>query len=93
MLLFEWDDEKARRNLRKHGVTFEEAATVFGDRLSVTIGDPDHSHPGDERFVTMGQSHRGRILVIAHRDDADTVRIISAQFATNLERAQYESEL
>jgi uncharacterized DUF497 family protein len=93
MLLLEWDDEKARRNLQKHGVSFEEAATVFGDRLSVTIGDPDHSHPSDERFITMGLSHRGRILVIAHRDDADTVRIISARLATNRERNQYETEL
>lgn len=61
MLLFEWDSEKARSNARKHVISFEEAATIFGDRLSVTISDREHSSPGDERFVTIGPSHTGRI--------------------------------
>ena len=62
MILFEWDGEKARRNREKHGVDFDEAATIFGDPLSVTISDPEHSSPGDERFVTTGRSCAGRIL-------------------------------
>ncbi|MGD9894931.1 MAG: BrnT family toxin [Dehalococcoidia bacterium] len=92
MLRFKWDREKAFRNQQKHGVAFDEAATIFGDRLSFTKSDPAHSHPDDDRFVTIGQSSAGRILVVAHADDADTVRIISARLATRRERIQYESE-
>lgn len=63
---FEWDKEKAGRNYRKHGITFDEASTVFGDPLSITIPDPLQSSPGDERFVTIGESARGQHLVVVH---------------------------
>jgi uncharacterized protein len=92
MLLFEWDTDKARSNRKKHGVDFDEAASIFADPLSVTISDPQHSSPGDERFVTIGRSHAGRILVVVHSDQADTVRVISARPATRPERTHYETE-
>ncbi len=75
-LIFEWDKKKAASNLRKHGVSFEEAATAFGDRLSLTVPDPDHSR-GEERFVLIGLSAAGRLLVVAHTERLDTIRIIS----------------
>ena len=86
----EWDGWKARQNDRKHGVSFREAATVFGDPLSRTIPDPLHSVSGEERFVTRGQSRRGRVLVVVHSDMEDIVRIISARLATRRERSNYE---
>jgi uncharacterized DUF497 family protein len=89
-LVFEWDSDKARGNIVRHSVTFEEATTVFGDLLSMTIPDPLHSHIGEERFVTIGVSHRGRLLVVVHRDRGDRVRIISARKATRRERVEYE---
>ena len=86
---FEWDGAKAEANLARHGVSFEEAATVFRDPLSQTGRDPDHS--GDEeRFVIFGLSTRGRLLVIAHTERGDTIRIISARPATPGERKIYE---
>jgi uncharacterized DUF497 family protein len=90
-LTFEWDDRKARANLRKHGVSFEEASTIFGDPLSITIPDPLHSDD-EERFVTIGSTsdHR-RILVVVHVDRNGRIRIISARPATLRERKQYES--
>lgn len=91
-LTFEWDPDKAERNLEKHGVSFPEASTVFGDPLAVTIADPDHSI-GEERFATLGLSHRQRLIVVAHRDDDDRVRIISARLATPRERRSYEEEI
>ena len=88
-LEFEWDEDKAASNRKKHRVTFEEAATVFRDPLSQTGRDPDHS--GDEeRFVIFGLSTRGRLLVIAHTERGDTIRIISARPATPGERKIYE---
>ena len=88
-LVIEWDEEKARQNSRKHRVSFEEAATVFSDPLSLTIDDPLHS--GREvRFATVGQSNRGRLLVVAHTERGDTIRIISARIATRSERNSYE---
>ena len=90
-LRFLWDARKAAANLRKHGVTFEEAATVFGDPLSITIDDPDHS--GDERrFLVLGVSNRPRLLVVAHSERGDAVRIISARRVTRRERRTYEEE-
>jgi uncharacterized DUF497 family protein len=86
---FLWDVEKARSNVRKHGVTFQEAASVFRDTLSVTIGDPLHSTE-ENRFVTIGQSDRGRTLVVVHLDLGDVIRIISARLATRGERRKYE---
>ncbi len=86
---FEWDPKKARANLRKHGVSFDEAATVFLDDLSLTGDDPDHS-VSEERLVTFGVSSAGRLLVIAHTERSDRTRIISARPATRSERKLYE---
>lgn len=88
-LIFEWDRTKAERNLRKHGVSFEEAATVFGDPLSRTIEDPLHS-ASEDRFVTVGESFRQRVLVVVHTDRDDRIRIISSRVATQRERKSYE---
>jgi len=88
-LRFEWDPEKAAENLAKHGVSFEEAATVFRDALSATGSDPDHS-VDEERFITFGLSTAGRLLVVAHTDRDDTIRIISARPVTPREREIYE---
>jgi uncharacterized DUF497 family protein len=86
---FEWDLEKAARNLAKHGVPFAEAATVFGDPLAITFGDPDHSDDED-RFLTFGHSAEGHLLVVSHTDREDRTRIISARRATRKERRIYE---
>ena len=88
---FEWDEEKAILNLRKHGVSFEEAATVFRDDLSVTVPDPDHS-VAEERFITVGVSSQDRLLLVAHVERGDRIRIISARELTPRERKQYEEE-
>ena len=88
-LVFEWDGRKARSNLEKHGVSFEEAATVFGDPLSLTIEDPHHSE-GERRSIVMGLSVRGRTLVVAHTERGERIRMISARMATSAERRQYE---
>lgn len=82
---FEWDPTKAAINLAKHGVSFDEAATVFRDPLSATGADPDHSLD-DERFITFGVSTRGRLLIVAHTESGDTIRIISARPVTVGER-------
>jgi uncharacterized DUF497 family protein len=87
--VFRWHPEKARSNLRKHGVTFEEAASVFRDTLSVTIADPLHSTEED-RFVTIGRSARNRTLIVVHLESEDMLRIISARPATRRERRDYE---
>jgi uncharacterized DUF497 family protein len=89
-LSFEWDANKARTNQRKHGVSFEEASSIFGDPFSLTILDPLHSEPGEDRFVTIGTSHQQRLLVVAHCDRDDKIRIISARKATRRERSSYE---
>ena len=86
---FEWDPAKAAENLAKHDVSFQEAATVFRDPLSTTGSDPDHSLD-EERFVTFGISTSGRLLVVAHTDRDDTIRIISARLVTPGERSIYE---
>jgi uncharacterized protein len=88
-LTFEWDSRKARSNLTKHGVGFEEASTVFGDPLSLTIPDPEHSKIED-RFVTMGSAFTGKLLVVVHTDRGDNIRIISARRASRRERKSYE---
>lgn len=89
-LRFEWDPAKASANLRKHGVGFEEAQTVFSDDLALLIDDPDHSDE-EARFVLLGLSAAPRILVVVHayRTAPDTIRIISARKATRAERAKY----
>lgn len=86
---FEWDKQKASSNLAKHGIPFEEAATVFGDPLSNTYPDPDHSLE-EQRFIIIGSSEQGRIIVVAHTDDGEVVRIINAREATYGERKSYE---
>jgi uncharacterized DUF497 family protein len=86
---FEWDQTKAAINLTKHGISFEEAATVFGDPLSDTFDDPDHS-ADEQRFLIIGTSDRGRMLIVAHTDDGAAVRIISAREPTSAERKSYE---
>ena len=88
---FEWDPEKARSNLRKHKVSFEEAATALRDPMAATGCDPDHS-VGEERFITFGVSERGRLLVVAHTEENDTLRIISARVASKGERTIYEED-
>ena len=88
-LTFEWDDKKAAANLRKHGVSFEEAASAFGDPLSLTIPDPEHSE-AEERCVLLGMTEGHRLVVVAHTEQADTVRLISARLATPAERRDYE---
>lgn len=86
---FEWDKNKARLNLSKHGVSFEEASTVFNDPLSITFPDPDHSI-GEERYVMIGISSLVQLLVIAHTDRGNTIRLISARKATRQEKKFYE---
>lgn len=88
---FEWDREKADSNLRKHGVSFEEAVTAFYDALATTFADPDHS-VGELRLITYGYSSHERLLVVAHSERRGTVRIISARVATAHERRRYETQ-
>ena len=86
---FEWDTEKAQKNFARHRVSFDEAATVFGDPLAVTIHDPDHSQE-EERFLTTGVSKRQRSIIVAHTHRESRVRIITARDVTPGERSQYE---
>lgn len=88
-LAFEWDESKATVNKRKHGVGFEEVSTVFADPLAATIYDPLHSEDED-RYVTLGESQRRRLLVVVFTDRGDRIRIISARAATRGERKDYE---
>jgi uncharacterized DUF497 family protein len=88
---FEWDAAKALRNLLKHGVRFDEAKTVFADTLSVTIPDESHSE-GERRFLTIGLSSVGRLVVVAHTDRGARIRIIGARLASSRERRQYEGQ-
>ena len=88
-LRFEWDRRKAPRNLAKHALSFDEASTVFADGLALTIPDPDHSED-EARWVIIGQSNRGRLLVVVHTENDNTVRIISARKAEKRERVTYE---
>ena len=90
-LKFEWDRRKAASNFKKHGVTFEEAATAFGDPLSVTIHDPNHSNDED-RFLLLGETRGKKLVIVAHTDRNDTIRIISARPATGGERENYEKD-
>jgi len=86
---FEWDPEKASSNVRKHGVTFHEAATVFGDPLAITFADPDHSMD-ENRYLTFGISRLDRLLVVSHTERRGWVRIINARLMTRQERRIYE---
>lgn len=87
---FEWDPNKARWNFKKHGVTFDEAVTVFYDPLSATFDDPDHS-AGERRLITIGFSAQGRLMVVCHAERGSAVRIISARLATARERKRHEA--
>ncbi len=87
---FEWEPEKAERNLRRHGVAFTEAMTIFGDPLEVTIEDAIHSD-GELRFLSLGRSEAGWGLVVAYTERQGKIRIISAREATPRERRDYES--
>ncbi len=87
---FEWDQNKAENNLKKHGVSFSKASTVFGDPLEITIDDPDHSD-GEYRFLSIGKSELGNLLVVSYTEKRENIiRIISARQATNHERKHYE---
>ncbi|MEJ7700444.1 MAG: BrnT family toxin [Pyrinomonadaceae bacterium] len=89
--LFEWNPEKAAINQRKHGISFEEAETIFSDPFSLTIPDPLHSVE-ENRFTIIGFSDQQRYLVVVHTDRSDKIRIISARLATPIERRKYEQE-
>lgn len=88
-LRFEWDSKKNLVNKRKHGIAFEEASTIFGDPLSLTIRDPAHSL-GEDRYITVGTSMKSRLIVVVHTERSNTIRIITARKATSNERKQYE---
>ena len=88
-LVFEWDSAKAEANLKDHGVSFDEATTVFRDTLSITISDPDHSD-SEDRFIDIGMSHRLQLLVVSYTERKDKIRIISARQPTRAERKSYE---
>lgn len=87
---FEWDDEKAKDNMSKHGVSFEERATIFNDPMIATVFDPDHSKR-EERYISMGVSAQGRLLVVVHTEREERIRLISCRKATNAERKAYEN--
>ena len=89
--IFDWDEEKARANLRKHKVSFEEAETVFDDPLSITISDPDHSK-SERRFLDIGESENGRIIVVSYTQRGSITRLISGRVATRTERQKYAEE-
>ena len=88
---FGWDPKKAAANLRKHGVSFDEALTAFADPLSITVPDTEHSAT-EERFLLVGLSKRGRLLVVAHAELSTQIRIINARPATRAERETYEED-
>jgi uncharacterized DUF497 family protein len=88
-LTFEWDEQKAEQNLRKHRVSFEEAKTVFGDPFSITIPDPQHS-ASESRYVDIGYSSQGQLLVVVYTEREPNIRIISCRRATQRERRAYE---
>jgi uncharacterized DUF497 family protein len=90
-LLFEWDSDKSKSNVSKHGVSFDEAMTVFSDPLANTIYDPDHSDDED-RYISLGLSSEGRLLVVSFTDRDDRIRITSARVANRRERKQYEED-
>ncbi|HLY60167.1 MAG TPA: BrnT family toxin [Terriglobia bacterium] len=91
-MVYEWDAEKAKRNLQKHHISFEDAATVFLDPLAMTFPDPDHSS-GEDREITLGRSLSQQVVFVSHCPGEDRTRIISARKATRSERNQYEESI
>ena len=88
---FEWDNNKAKRNLKKHGIKFSDAATVFGDPFELTINDPEYSI-GEYRFLSIGKSEQGQLLVVSYTEEEENhIRIISARLATKEELKKYEN--
>ena len=87
---FEWDPKKAASNQKAHGVSFDEATTVFGDILALNMPDPDHSE-GEQRFLVLGMSERSKLVVVSYAERPPRTRIISARLATSRERRKYES--
>ena len=90
-LVFEWDEEKAKRNETNHGVTFEEAKTIFNDPFALTVSDPDHSHE-EERWLDVGLSAEGRLLVVWYTERSERIRIIGSRTATKVEERVYPHE-
>ena len=90
-LKFKWNPNKAKKNIEKHGVSFDEAATVFSDPLSMTYDDPDHSYD-ENRYIIIGLSILDKLLFVSHVETNDTIRIISARYLTRKERKQYEQQ-
>lgn len=88
-LIFEWDEKKEYENQKKHNVDFDEAKTIFNDPLSITIHDPGHS-ANEHRFIDMGRSAKGRLLVVVYTERNNRIRIISCRFATKKEQEEYE---
>ena len=88
-LIFEWDEKKAKSNLLKHGVSFEEASSAFGDDFSITMEDPLHSED-ENRLILIGRSILQKVLVVVHVEKTETIRIISARKATKKEKKAYE---
>lgn len=88
---FEWDTEKANTNVEKHGVEFAEASTVFADAFALTIFDPDHSS-SEDRYITIGLSDRGRLLIVWHTDRREITRLIGARLANKLETKAYNAQ-
>ena len=88
-MIFEWNPRKSAINLRKHGVSFTEVGTVFGDELAITLPDPDHSDQED-RYITIGWSNLHRLLMVAHTGRGEKIRIISARKLTKAEQKEYE---
>ena len=88
-LTFEWDEEKARENLRKHKISFEEAKTTFGDPFLMTFPDPEHSE-SEERYINIGSSSKGCVLIVIHTERGRNIRIINSREATASERRAYE---
>jgi len=86
---FEWNENKGERNLSKHGVSFEEAKTVFDDPLYVDFYDPDHSED-EERYLIVGESNQGRVLIVSYTERGNSIRLISAREVTRTEREAYE---
>ena len=88
---FEWDPTKAALNLKDHGISFDEASTVFGDILAMNMPDPDHSE-GEQRFLVLGMSSASRLVVVSYAERPPRTRIVSARLATGPERRKYENE-